>query len=57
MLVDFNAWKTHLVLLEESNNSGSVDVMIVGSVLEEKSSFAGVDSLFGLDWGALTWSL
>ena len=38
-LVDFNAGKTQLVLLNQSNNAGSADVKNVGSVLEKKSSF------------------
>ena len=32
-LVDFNAGKTQLVSLDQSNNSGSIDVKIDGSVL------------------------
>ena len=35
-LVDFNAEKTQLVLLDRSNNNGSIDVKTDGSVLEEK---------------------
>ena len=38
-LVDFNAAKTELVLFDWSNNTGSIDVKMDGSVLEEKSSF------------------
>ena len=38
-LVDFNAGKTQLVSLDQSNNNGSIDVKMVGSVLGEKSSF------------------
>ena len=38
-LVDFNAGKTQLVLFDRSNNNGSIDVKMDGSVLEEKSSF------------------
>ena len=38
-LVDFNAEKTQLVLFDRSNNNGSIDVKMDGSVLEEKSSF------------------
>ena len=38
-LVDFNAGKTQLVSFDRSNNNGSIDVKIDGSVLEEKSSF------------------
>ena len=39
MLVDFNAGKTQLVLVDQSNNSGSIDVKMDGSVPESKSSF------------------
>ena len=45
-LVDFNTGKTQLVSFDQSNNTGSIDVKMDGSVLEEKSSFAGVDLLF-----------
>ena len=38
-LVDFNPGKTQLVLFDWSNNNGSIDVKMDGSVLEEKSSF------------------
>ena len=38
-LVDFNAEKTQLVLLDRSTNYGSIDVKMDGSVLKEKSSF------------------
>ena len=38
-LVDFSAGKTQLVSFERSNNNGSIDVKMDGSVLEEKSSF------------------
>ena len=61
-IVDFNAGKTELVLFDQSNNNGSIDVEMDGSVLAEKSSLrnnqdAGVD-LFFLNWiGALTLSL
>ena len=37
-LVGFNASKIQLVLFVRSNNNGSVDVKMDGSVLEEKSS-------------------
>ena len=37
--VDFNAEKTQLVSFDRSNNTGSIDVKMDGSVLEEKSSF------------------
>ena len=35
-LDDFNAAKTQLVSFDRSNNNGSVDVKMVGSVFEEK---------------------
>ena len=38
-LVDFNAGKTQLVLFDWSNNNGSIDVKMGGSILEEKSYF------------------
>ena len=38
-LVDFNAGKTQLVSFDWSNNTGSIDVKMDGSVLEGKSSF------------------
>ena len=52
-LVDFNAGKTQLVSFDRSNNTGSIDVKMDGSVLEEKSSFMmlGLTSS-KLDWGS-----
>ena len=38
-LVGFNAGKTQLVFFERSNNNGSIDVNMDGSVLEKKSYF------------------
>ena len=57
-LVDFSAWKTQLALFDRSNNSGSIDVKMDGSVLEEKSSFKMLGLTFSskLDW-VLTLSL
>ena len=57
-LVDFNTGKTQLVLFDWSNNNGSIDVKMDGSVLEEKSSFKMLGLTFSskLDWG-LTLSL
>ena len=51
-LVDFNAGKTQLVLFDRSNNNGSIDVEMDGSVLEEKSSFKMLVLTFPskLDW-------
>ena len=53
-LVGFNAGKTRLVSFDWSNNNGSIDVKIYGSVLEEKSSFKmlGLTFLSKLDWGS-----
>ena len=46
-------WKTQLVLFDGSNNTGSIDVKIDRSVLEEKSSFKMLGFTFSakLDWG------
>ena len=47
-LVNFNATKTQLVLIDQSNNIGTIDVRIDdGSVLKEKSYFMmmGLSSL------------
>ena len=55
-LVDFNAGKTQLVSFDRSNNNGSIDMKMDGSILEEKSSFKMLGSL--LNWiGVLTSSL
>ena len=53
-LVDFNAGKTQLVLFDRSNNNGSIDAKMDGSVLEEKSSFKilGLTFCSKLDWGS-----
>ena len=47
-LVDFNAEKNQLVSFDRSNNNGSIDVKMDGSVPGEKSSFKmlRVDLLF-----------
>ena len=52
-LVYFNAGKTQLVSLDQSNNTGSIDIKMDGSVLEEKSSFMMLELTFSskLDWG------
>ena len=51
-LVDFNARKTKLVSFDWSINTGSIDVKMAGSVLEEKSSFKMLVLTFSskLDW-------
>ena len=53
-LVVFNAGKTQLVSFDRSNNNGSTDVKMGGSVLEEKSSFKMLGLTFSskLDWGS-----
>ena len=53
-LVDFNAGKTQLVSFERSNNTGSIDVKMDGSVLEAKSSFKMLGLTFSskLNWGS-----
>ena len=52
--VDFNPGKIQLVSFDWSNNNGSIDVKMDGSVLEEKSSFKilGLAFSFKLDWGS-----
>ena len=54
LFVDFNAGKTQMVVFDWSNNTGSIDVKMDGSVLEEKSSFKMLGLTFssGLDWGS-----
>ena len=53
-LVDFSAAKTQLFLFDPSNNNGSTDVKMNGSVLEEESSFKMLRLTFSskLDWGS-----
>ena len=53
-LVDSNAGKTQLVSFDRSNNNGSIDVKMDGSVLEGKSSFRMLGLTFSskLDWGS-----
>ena len=53
-LVDFNAGKIQLISFEQSNNNGSINVKIHGSVFEEKSSFKMLVLAFSskLDWGS-----
>ena len=53
-LVDFNAGKSQLVSFDQSNNNGSIDVKMDGSVLDKKSSFKMLGLIFSskLDWGS-----
>ena len=55
-LVDFDTGKTQLVSFDRSNNNGSVDVKMDGSVLEEKSSFKMLSLTFPskLDWDIIS---
>ena len=58
-LVDLNGGETQLVSFNQSNNNGSIDVKIHGSVLEEKSSFKMFGLTFSskLDWGSYITSI
>ena len=58
-LVDFNAGKTQLGSLDGFNNTGSINVKMDGSVLEEKSSFKMLGLTFPskLDWGSYNISI
>ena len=53
-LFDFSAGKTQQVFSGQSNNNGSIDVKMGGSVFEEKSSFKMLWSTFSseLYWGS-----
>ena len=53
-LVDFNTGKAQLFLFDQSNDTGSIDMKMDGSVLEEKSSskMLGLTFSFKLDWGS-----
>ena len=52
--VNFSAGKTQLVLFDQSNNTGTNDVKMDGSVLNEKSSFKMLGLIFSstLDLGS-----
>ena len=58
-LVNFNAGKTQLVLFDQSNNTGAVDVKMDGSVFEEKSSFKMLGLTFSskMDSGSYIFSI
>ena len=45
-IIDFGAGKTQLVSSDRSDNTGSIDVEMNGSVLEEKSSFKMLGLIF-----------
>ena len=49
-LVVFNAEKTQLALFDQSNDTGTIDVKMDGSVLEERSSFKMLGLTFSSNW-------
>ena len=53
-IVDFNAGKTLLVSFHRSNNNGTIDEKMDGSIIEEKSDFKMLRLTFSskLDWGS-----
>ena len=53
-LLNFNTGKTQLILFDQCNNNGALNVEMVGSVLEEKSSskMLGLSFCSKLDWGS-----
>ena len=58
-LVDFNDGKTQLVLFDQSNHTGAIDMKMDGSFLEEKLSFKMLGMTFSskLDCGSYTISI
>ena len=58
-MAHFNAGKTQLVSFNWSNDNGSIDMKMNGSVLEEKSSFKILRLNFSskLDWGSYIFSI
>ena len=53
-LVDSNAGKTRLILFDQSNNTGAIDVKMEGSVLDKKSGLKILGLTFSskLDWSS-----
>ena len=53
-LVEFHAWKTELVLFDQSSNTGAIYVKMNGSVLKEKSFFRMLWLIFSsiFNWGS-----
>ena len=49
-LVVFNAEKTQLAFFDQSNDTGTIDVKMDGSVLEERSSFKMLGLTFSSNW-------
>ena len=58
-VVDFNARRAQLVSFYQTDNTGSINVKMDGSVLEEKSSFMMLKLAFccKLDWGSYVISI
>ena len=58
-LVDFNAVKTQLILFDWSNNTGTIDVKMDGSVLKENLCFEILGLAFSskLDWSSYIMSI
>ena len=58
-LVDFNTGKTQLVLFDQSNSNGSIDVKMHGYVLEKKPSFKMLGLTFSAksDWDSYIFSI
>ena len=58
-LVDFNAGKAQLVLLDQSSNTGAIDMPIDGSIylVEIPFKMLGFSFSFKLDWGCCTVSV
>ena len=52
--VYFSAGKTQLVLFDQTNNTGAIDMKMYESVLDEKSSFKMLRLTFSskLDWSS-----
>ena len=59
LIVDFNAGKAQLVLFDQSNNTGAIDMTMGGSVFTEKSSLKvlGFSFSFKLNWGSYILSI
>ena len=53
-LIDFSTGKNQLFSFDRYNNTGTIDVKLDGSVIEEKSSFQMLGLTFSskLDWGS-----
>ena len=58
-LIDFNTGKTQLVSFDRSNDNGSINLKMGGSILEGKLSFKMLGLTFSskLDWGSYIMSI